>query len=111
MGKDRQLLLSSIKALGLANNAGLSSRRILELALVYAYNNRIDKRSLYSILRMIELNMATTVGRLRAIDDEEVGLNDVEVVEVSDEVVDNVERRVEDSYLGQRIMERLMPNE
>ena len=110
MGKGRQLLLSGIKALGLTN-AGLSSRRILELALIYAYNNRIDKRSLYSILRMIDLNMATAVSRLRPINDEVVEVNEVETVEVNDEVVGNVESRVEDRYLGQRVMERLMPNE
>ena len=109
MGKERQLLLSSIKALGLTGN--VSGRRILELALTYAYNNRIDKHSLYSILRMIDLNMSTTVSRLRPINDEVAGVDDVEVVEVSDEVVGNVEVRVEDRYLGQRIIERLMSNE
>ena len=111
MDRGRQLLLSSIRALGLTNNVGLSARRILELALTYAYSNRIDKHSLYSILRMIDLNMTTTVGRLKPITDEVVEVNDVESVDVSDEVVDNVESRVEDRYLGQRIIERLMLNE
>lgn len=109
MGRGRQLLLSSIRALGLTDNVG--SRRILELALIYAYNNRIDKHSLYAILRMIDLNMATTVGRLKPINDEVVEVNDIEAVNVGDEAVGNVESRVEDRYLGQRIIERLMPSE
>ena len=112
MGKVRQLLISSADLSRLASTGSLGGRRLFELALTYAYANRIDKQSLYSILRLTDVDMARPVVRLREVNEEVVDTPDeVRVDEPDEEVIEVYEHRVEDRYLGQRVIERLIPHD
>lgn len=105
----RQLLINEVALRRLMAESNLNTKQLLKLILTYAYTNRISKQSLYSLLRLINFDVSVTVSRLRVVNDEAVEDDHIEPVDDYYEVVERDEHRIEERYLGQRILERLMP--
>lgn len=105
----RQLLINEVALRRLMAESNLNTKQLLKLILIYAYTNRISKQSLYSLLRLINFDASVTVGRLRVVNDEAVEDDYIEPIDDYYEVVERDEHRIEERYLGQRILERLMP--